>query len=413
MTALGPGGAFATTARRLRDFMQFRIYRPAHLRIGLQDFFDLRAPAGAVQSNSIHLQRAMDWLCRAQDATSDGGVSARYRLSTGWAASYPETTGYIIPTFFNYAHLTQDKSYRQRAVRMADWLLTVQLVGGAFSAHDISAPREARVFNTGQALCGLLRAFRETGNDAYLNAASRAGDWLVSVQNENGTWNRFEYHQRPHAYHTEVDWPLLQLFKMTHKPVYRDAAVKNLDWVLSLQQPNGWFDQCGFKEDQAPYLHTIAYTVNGLLESGALLQPDQPLNNEYVQAARLASEALLHRFEIRHFMAGQFDRNWKATVSYSCLTGNMQTSINWLRLYEVAGDIRFLNGALKLNDFVKSTQDLHVNHPGIRGGIKGSHPLWGRYIRYSYPNWAAKFFVDALMLEDRLVAELYQREGVA
>jgi len=413
MTALGPGGAFATTARHLRDFIQFRVYRPAHLRIGLQDFFDLRAPTGAVQSNSIHLQRAMDWLCRAQDATSDGGVAARYRLSKGWAASYPETTGYIIPTFFDYADLTQDENYRQRAVRMADWLLTVQLAGGAFPAHDISAPREPRVFNTGQALFGLLRAFRETGNETYLNAAGRAGDWLVSVQNENGTWSRFEYHQRPHAYHTEVDWPLLQLFQMTQKPIYRDAAVKNLNWVLSLQQPNGWFDQCGFKDDQAPYLHTIAYTVNGLLESGALLKPNQPINNEYAQAARLASEALLHRFEIRYFMAGQFDRNWKATVSYSCLAGNMQTSINWLRLYEVTGDLRFLNGALKLNDFVKSTQDLRIDHPGIRGGIKGSHPLWGRYIRYSYPNWAAKFFVDALMLEDKLVAELYRQEGVA
>ena len=35
-----------------------------------------------------------------------------------------------------------------------------------------------------------------------------------------------------------------------------------------------------------------------------------------------------------------------------------------------------------------------------RGGIKGSHPIWGGYDPFRYPNWAAKFFVDALLASD-------------
>jgi hypothetical protein len=31
--------------------------------------------------------------------------------------------------------------------------------------------------------------------------------------------------------------------------------------------------------------------------------------------------------------------------------------------------------------------------------VAGSFPIWGRYAPLSYPNWAAKFFVDALLLE--------------
>ena len=33
----------------------------------------------------------------------------------------------------------------------------------------------------------------------------------------------------------------------------------------------------------------------------------------------------------------------------------------------------------------------------VRGGIAGSAPFYGRYERFTYPNWAAKFYVDALL----------------
>ncbi len=49
-----------------------------------------------------------------------------------------------------------------------------------------------------------------------------------------------------------------------------------------------------------------------------------------------------------------------------------------------------------------ATQQLTAKSPGVRGGIKGSHPIWGAYEPYEYPSWAVKFFSDALMLEERL-----------
>jgi hypothetical protein len=63
-----------------------------------------------------------------------------------------------------------------------------------------------------------------------------------------------------------------------------------------------------------------------------------------------------------------------------------------------------LNAALKLNDAVKATQLLHAAHGGIRGGVKGSQPIFGRYTRFTFVNWGAKYLADALMLEERTMA---------
>jgi hypothetical protein len=35
----------------------------------------------------------------------------------------------------------------------------------------------------------------------------------------------------------------------------------------------------------------------------------------------------------------------------------------------------------------------------VRGAIAGSAPIWGAYSRFEFPNWAAKFFADALMMD--------------
>jgi hypothetical protein len=70
----------------------------------------------------------MAWLCAAQDSYSEGGVAAFYDIRLGnWGPLYPETTGYIIPTFYDSANFLNDSAYRERALRMANWLLTLQL----------------------------------------------------------------------------------------------------------------------------------------------------------------------------------------------------------------------------------------------------------------------------------------------
>ena len=49
-----------------------------------------------------------------------------------------------------------------------------------------------------------------------------------------------------------------------------------------------------------------------------------------------------------------------------------------------------------------ATQRLDAADPGVRGGIAGSDPVWGDYLGFTYPNWAAKFTADALLADPRL-----------
>ena len=91
---------------------------PWLLKISLQDHFGARkAPASSRQ----HLDATMQWLCRAQDRCGGLGVSAGYSFIDGWYPPYPETTGYLIPTFYEYAALTGREEFRNRARRMAQF----------------------------------------------------------------------------------------------------------------------------------------------------------------------------------------------------------------------------------------------------------------------------------------------------
>jgi hypothetical protein len=54
-----------------------------------------------------------------------------------------------------------------------------------------------------------------------------------------------------------------------------------------------------------------------------------------------------------------------------------------------------------LVDFLKALQALDSPDPGMNGAIPGSFPLFGGYMRAGHPNWATKYFIDALLLQDR------------
>ena len=60
------------------------------------------------------------WLCRAQEVSGGGGVSAAFSLRDGWDVPYPETSGYIIGTFLAAADYLGEKSLFDRARRIGD-----------------------------------------------------------------------------------------------------------------------------------------------------------------------------------------------------------------------------------------------------------------------------------------------------
>ena len=339
----------------------------------------------------LHLAAAIGWLKRAHDMGQGGGVSYGYGLAGRWRAPYRETSGYISATFFDVAERLGDADGRTRAITICRWLCSVQNADGS-----IANPRYGErgiVFDTGAVLEGFVRAFRETGAPEFLEAASRAADWLVAVADQKGQWTRNTFRGVPHVYNTRTAWQLLRLSAISPRPEYTEVARANLDWALEQQDPTGWFDHCAFTPGVAPFTHTIAYALEGLLGAGLLLAEER-----YVAAARRGAEAALRHVRPDGFVPGQIDGRGPSAAVYSCLAGNCQLAVVWSRLYERFGEERYRSGAVLALRYVMRCQDLDTADLDVRGAIKGSQPLWGRYAPFVFPSWAAKFFVDAMLL---------------
>ncbi len=369
-------------------------------------------PSRESSGNGGHIQAAIQWLCRAQDAnTEDDGVSRSYSLiyhqyfkKKGWVASYPETTGYIIPTMLDYAAISDSHEYFERALRMADWECDVQLDNGAVQGGTVDQKPTPAVFNTGQVIFGWLRAYKETLNEKYLDSAKRAGAFLLSIQADDGSWRKnlsdFAGGSKMDffSYNTRTAWALLALSEV-YDPGgnFRSAGIRNIDFALQQQLGNGWFcSNCLTNPDQ-PLTHTIAYCIRGILESGIILE-----NGAYINQARKAADALVTVQRDDGSLAGRYNKDWQGTVDWSCLTGNAQTSIIWGKLYQLTGEEKYLRCMKHINTYLKKVQLLGVSKPDLYGGVSGSYPLKGQYGQFEILNWAVKFFIDALLLEEKL-----------
>jgi hypothetical protein len=166
---------------------------------------------------------------------------------------------------------------------------------------------------------------------------------------------------------------------------------------LSQKNPDGWFNNASFDPADDPLTHTLAYTIEGLIESGKLLSDER-----LIEAARLAANALRDRQAQDGSLRGTFRPGWRSEVTWSCLTGNAQMALVWLKLYEITEDVSYLHGAAKAIRYLNQLQSRSSGSPGIRGGVAGSYPIYGDYGYYLYLNWAAKFYADSLMLAEQI-----------
>lgn len=345
------------------------------------------------------LQAAAEWLARAQDATGCGGVSAYYDSAKhAWAAAYPETTGYIIPTLLRYASASGQDEFRARALRMAAWESDLQLAGGGVRAGTLDASEVApTIFNTGQVLFGWLAAWQQSGEARFHESLVRAANWLVDAQDTDGAWRRFASPYATHSlntYNTRVAFALAMTARALSEPRYLEAAVRNAEWALTQMQPNGWLANNDLEDNEHPLTHTIAYATRGILEVGLLAG-----NRRCVDAAIRIARAVAAAQRRDGALPGRLDANWQPAVRWSCVTGNAQMAVIWLRLAAETGDASWWHAATNANRFNLSVQNLAARDACVRGGVPGSHPLGGGYMHRRYPNWAAKFFMDALMLQ--------------
>ncbi len=377
-----------------------RRYLPNHLLRDGRLFFSryARPPIVSEAESEERLHAAYGWISQSVAAVHGEGSSKAYSYLKGWLPAYPETSGYIISSLIEYGNTRRVPGALEAAQGIARWL------GGRINADGgipaiRATPSPSLAFDTGMVLQGLTGLSRAIGDPRCAELAHRCAGFLVETQGSDGSWTQ-DYGSIPHAYHARVAWPLLDYGLFFANNRAQQAACANLAWVIARQRENGMFAQAYFTP-QLPYVntHSLGYIVEGLLESFLLTN-----NRSWLASARKTADRLLIILEENHgFLPGYFREDWRPKflfpVPFACLTGMAQLARCWFLLYRIEGDEKYREAGDLCLSFVVQYQDLKTSFPAIRGGLPGSAPFFGRYLPLRFPNWAAKFLMDALLTQ--------------
>jgi hypothetical protein len=335
----------------------------------------------------------------------------------GWSHAYPETTGYLIPSLYDALTWRTARATQIRTLiaGLVDWLLSLQMDNGAFPGGHVAddgrwylttldylrrspGPPRPSIFNSAQILRGLVRHVAATGDPRSLAAVRRCCGYLAGMVGPDGRWGKDAYAGGTSpAYFAYAAAPIIAAATLVEDEAARRAAVRTLDRVLAQTDATTAFPAgMGFQARSFAHTHTVAYTLQGLLEAGDHLGR---AGDQFTGQALRSLDRILLIAERRKRLPGGFDHGWRGEWNYACLTGDCQMALCFLTAHERTVDARYLNAACRLYSGVARSQRLD-------GAIPGSRPIWGRYMRFRRPNWAVKYFLDlSLGLHARLNAE--------
>lgn len=216
---------------------------------------------------------------------------------------YSEITGYAL-TALTYL---DDEETKNRAVITANWLKSIaQLDNKGFLCLYSSTKNEfyekenqIYTFDTGIIINGLLNLYRITKENSILESAKKAADWLVEIQNPNGSihprFNR-DYNKIDNdsnswstisgSFHCKISMGMLNLFDITKDERYKIFVERICNYSLEKQTKEGRFNT--YENQVGTNLHPHCYSAEGLLAAGIYLK-----NERYIEAAAKATEWIL------------------------------------------------------------------------------------------------------------------------
>lgn len=287
-------------------------------------------------------EQALEWV-RTHSVPGEGII-----VHTRQAVSYPEVTGYFIPTLYNCGETELARSY-------TTWLLSIQLADGAFPAPD-GVPY---TFDTAQIMRGLCASLTDV--EGVEDSLRRACDWMLTQVDARGKlltpstelWTDIAND----LIHTYALPPLAKAGKLLGVSEYEEAAA----FVLS------YYKQ---RDDLVPFnrlSHFHAYAMEALLEMGEL---------------ELASQGMA---EVEKVQRRNGSIPAYPDVEWVCSTGMAQYAIVWYGL----GKKRHADSAMSYLEKIQNDS----------GGFNGSYGRGAKYIPGAEISWGVKYFLDAWRLK--------------
>ena len=273
-------------------------------------------------------------------------------ISSRKAVSYPEVTGYLIPTLLSVGE-------RNLAYEYAQWLLSVQREDGSFGLRENSY-----AFDTGQVVRGWTQMIERMPE--LEEPLHRACDWVIEtadgttgrllVPPSGRDWSLGQRGEVSEAIHLYVLAPLRRAGELLNESQYGKFVSKSADFYLKnvcltdFSRPNA-------------LSHFYAYVQEALVELG------------YEDQAQRGMASVARFQQPSGAVPAYSDVNW------ICSAGLAQFALVWYRL----GQTKQADAALS---FLESLQN-------STGGFFGSYGVSADYFPAEEISWAAKYAVEA------------------
>ena len=296
-------------------------------------------------------KKAINWV--KENTVENEGII----VATSNQRSYPEVTGYYIPTLLRWG-------YRDLAVKYAKWLIQIQKADGSWLDAE---GRSSYIFDSAQILKGLLaiRRILPEVDEAIVNGC----DWIFSRMNDEGrlitpsknAWGN-NTDMCDEVIHLYCISPLFEAGRIFGKEEYIKKAEIIKNYYLSTYSDKIM--------NFSLLSHFYAYLMEALIDIDEVDMAKKAMNNIAVYQDESGAVPAYNN------------------VHWVCSTGLFQLALVWFRLGEIDRGKRAFEFASKLQN--------------------GSGGWFGSYQIGDYPNenndyfaeaeisWANKYFLDAL-----------------
>lgn len=280
--------------------------------------------------------------------------------NTGKTISYPEVTGYYIPSLIRWG-------YRDLAEQYANWLMDIQKADGSWYDTD---DQSAYIFDSAQILKGLLAIWDIHPDKKRVEKAIRDGaDWILSCMTPEGRlvtpdetcWGNDE-DTCSELIHTYCLSPIIEAGKRLENDEYIQKAHLSLEY----------YKRC-YKNKILNFSllsHFYAYVVEAMLDLGEVDMARQAMKN-------------IEKYQKTSGAVPAYNN-----VDWVCSTGLFQLSLIWFRLGDEEHGNKAFEYACKLQN--------------ESGGWFGSYiseddsEETNTYFPNQEISWANKYFLDAL-----------------
>lgn len=277
---------------------------------------------------------------------------------------YPEVTGYIVKYFCNnYQELPAN------IVKAGNNLVRIQdKETGGFSTFNCKSTLFA--FDTSQILIGLAAIYNKTNKIKYKKAAIKAGDFLLMMQQENGsiapTYDKknkkiiaddslYAIWNGPWSgLMCKLTEGFQALYELTMESKYLDAKKKAADFYV-----NADYIEC---------THPLGYWLEGLYEGGKFDKVDQILR-----------EKVIPRIRENGYIP------YKENLGYAYVSGTVQLGIILFKR-------GFIEDAKKIREYGRLVQSKHTT-----GGIFQYADEDGnldKHVHTEINSWGTKYFCE-------------------